>query len=148
MPQFARPDSDITDGSWLNQAASNVNMFQSIDEDVSSPNDSDWVESPSAPSSAAVAFGLSNITDPTSSSGHIMRMRRGKDIAGGAQINLTWELRQGYTGEGAQGTLINSFSDTNIPDSATTTTDTLSGAEADSITDYTDLQLRVVANQV
>lgn len=148
MPQFARPDADITDGTWLNASASAVDMFASIDEDVSSPNDADYIESVSAPSSAACAFGLSNVTDPLSSTGHIMRWRRGKNVAGGAQINLTVELRQGYTGEGAQGTLINSFSDTNIPDAFTTTTDTLSGAEADSITDYTDLQVRFVATQV
>lgn len=148
MPQFARPDADITDGTWLNEAASATDMFNSINEDVSSPNDSDYIQSVSAPSSAACAFGLSNITDPVSSSGHIMRWRRGKDVVGGAQIDLTVQLRQGYTGEGAQGTLINSFSDTNIPESFTTTTDTLSGAEADSITDYNDLQVRFVATQV
>lgn len=148
MAQFARPQADITDGAWLNQASSATDMYQSIDEDVSSPNDSDYIQSESAPSSSACAFDLSTIEDPVSSSGHIMRWRRSKNASGGAQINLTVELRQGYTGEGAQGTLINSFSDTNIPDAAATTTDTLSGAEADAITDYADLQVRFVATQV
>ena len=148
MAQFARPDADITDGTWLNASASATDMYQSIDEDVSSPNDADYIESVAAPSSAACAFGLSNVEDPVSSSGHIMRWRRGKNTAGGATINLTVELRQGYTGEGSQGTLINSFADNTIPDSFTTTTDTLSGAEADSITNYADLQVRFVATQV
>ena len=148
MVQFAQPDADITDGNWLNEAASNINMFQSIDEGSSAVNDADYIESPLAPVNEACAFNLSNVSDPLSSGGHIMRWRRGKDTAGGAQVDLTVQLRQGYVSEGAQGTLINAFSDTNIPDAFTTTTDTLTGAEADAITNYNDLQYRFVANQV
>lgn len=148
MAQFARPDADITDGAWLNEAGSAVNMFQSIDEDLAAPVDTDYVESESAPASSAVAFGLSNVTDPASSVGHIMRWRRSKEAAGGAQIDMTVQLRQGYVSEASLGTLIKSVADANVPDSATTTTATLSGAEADAITDYTDLQLRVIATQV
>jgi hypothetical protein len=152
MPQYAVPDADITDGNWLDQGSSNVDLYADIAPDtpgsIGAGDDTDYAESPSAPSSEACAFGLSNVEDPVSSSGHIMRWRRGKNAAGGAQIDLTVELRMGYTGEGSQGTLINTFSDTDLPDSAATTTDTLTGGEADAITDYTDLQVRFVANQV
>ena len=152
MPQYAVPSADITDGSWLNQAGSATNIFSSIVPDtpgsIGAGDDTDYAESDLAPASSAFAVDLSTVEDPVSSSGHIMRWRRGKNAAGGAQIDLTVQLRQGYTGEGAQGTLINSFSDTNIPDAFATTTDTLTGGEADTITDYTDLQLRLVANQV
>ncbi len=152
MAQYATPDADITDGTWLDEGASAVNLYDGLvpgtPGSIGAGDDSTYIESASAPSSAACAFGLSNVEDPAVSTGHIMRWRRGKNSAGGAQIDLTVELRQGYTNEGAQGTLINSFSDTAIPDSFTTTTDTLTGGEADSITDYSDLQLRVVANQV
>lgn len=151
MAQFAVPDADITDGNWLDEGASATNIFDGVAPNtpgsIGAGDDSDYAESDSAPSSSPVAFGLSTIEDPASSSGHIMRWRRGKNSAGGAQIDLTVELRQGYVSEGTPGTLINSFSDTDVPDSFTTTSDTLSGAEADAITDYSDLQVRFVANQ-
>lgn len=152
MAQYATPDADITDGTWLDEGAAAVNLYDGITPgtpgSIGAGDDSTYIESASAPSSAACAFGLSTIEDPAVSTGHIMRWRRGKNTSGGAQIDLTVELRQGYTSEGAQGTLINSFSDTNIPDAFATTTDTLSGAEADAITNYADLQVRFVANQV
>lgn len=152
MAQYAVPDADITDGNWLNQAASNVNMYLSIvpgtPGSIGAGDDATYVESESAPASSPVAFNLSNVEDPVTSSGHIVRWRRSKNAAGGSQIDLTVELRQGYVSEGSQGTLINTFADTNLPNAFATTTDTLSGAEADAITDYTDLQLRMVANQV
>ena len=152
MPQYAIPQGDITDGSWLDQGGSAVDLFSDIAPgtpgSIGAGDDATYAESDLAPASSACAFDLSTVEDPVSSSGHIMRWRRGKNAAGGAQIDLTVQLRQGYTGEGAQGTLINSFSDTNIPDAFATTTDTLSGGEADTITDYADLQLRLVANQV
>ena len=147
MSQFARPDADITDGAWLNEAASATDMYQSIDEDVSSPNDSDYVESEAGPSSSPVVFNLSAITDPVSSSGHVMRWRRSKS-GGGATLNLTVELRQGYVNEGSPGTLIKTVSDSDIPNGFATTTATLSAGEADAITDYSDLQVRIVATQV
>lgn len=150
MAQFAVPDADITDGAWLDEGGG-ATLFGHIAPDtpgsIGSGDDTDYIESESAPASSAVAVGLSDVEDPQSSSGHIMRWRRGKDASGGAQIDLTVELRQGYTGEGAQGTLIASVSDTAIPDTFTTTSNTLSAGEADAITDYTDLQLRMVANQ-
>ena len=146
MPQFARPNADITDGNWLNDAGSAVDLFASIDEVT--PSDTDFIESGLAPSSDAVAMHLSDPEDPQSSTGHIIRWRRGKNTSGGAQIDLTTQLRQGYVSEASQGTLITSQADNNIPDAFTTTSYTLSGAEADSITNYADLQLRIVANQV
>ena len=152
MAQYGTPNADLVDGTWLDEAASAVNLYDGLvpgtPGSIGAGDDSTYIESVAAPSSAACAFPLSNLEDPAVSTGHIMRWRRGKDAAGGSQIDLTVQVRQGYTGEGAQGTLINSFSDTAIPDAFTTTTDTLSGAEADAITDYTDLQVRFVANQV
>lgn len=152
MAQFATPDADITDGTWLDEGASNINLYDGLTPDtpgsIGAGDDTDYIESVSAPSAEACAFSLSNIEDPAVSTGHVMRWRRGKNSAGGSQIDLTVELRQGYVSEGTPGTLINTFSDTNIPDAFTTTSDTLTGGEADAITDYTDLQVRFVANQV
>src|SRR3990167_1664599 len=148
MAQYAIPDADVVDGNWLNQAASNVNLYQSIAPgtpgSIGAGDDATYAESPLAPVNEACAFRLSDVEDPQSSAGHIMRWRRGKDAAGGAQVDLTVELRQDYVNEGDQGTLINSFSDTNVPDAFATATDTLSGAEADAITGYADLFVRFV----
>ncbi len=146
MPQFARPDADIVDGAWLNDVGSAVDMFQSLDE--TSSNDADFVESELNPSASAVAFGLSDVEDPQVSTGHIVRYRYQKDATGGNQIDLVVELRQGYISEVTQGTLIHSEAHTNIPNGWTAGTFTLSAVEADSITDYNDLQLRMSANQV
>ena len=151
MAQYSTPDADITDGAWLNQAASNVNLYLGVVPDtpgaIGSGDDTDYAESEANPTASAAAFGLSTIEDPASSSGHIMLWRRGKDAAGGGQIDLTVELRQGYISEGTPGTLINTFSDTNLSETIATTTDTLTGPEADAITDYADLQVRFVADQ-
>ena len=39
MAQFARPDADISDGNWVNQAGNNTNLFASIDESVAADGD-------------------------------------------------------------------------------------------------------------
>jgi hypothetical protein len=151
MAQYATPSADVTDGSWVDQAASAVDMYLDIVPGTpgsqGSGDDTTYITSEANPSSSACAFDLSTVSDPVSSTGHIMRWRRAKDAASGGQIDLTVELRQGYTGEGSQGTLINTYSDTNLSETFAGQTDTLTGGEADAITDYSDLQIRFVANQ-
>jgi hypothetical protein len=57
----ARPDADVTDGSWLNELGTNTNLFASIDE--SAANDSDYIQSSLSPSTAdVVEINLSDIT--------------------------------------------------------------------------------------
>jgi hypothetical protein len=147
MAQFGRPSADTNNpGSWTTEGGGSTSIFQSIDESAAS--DADYVRSPLAPSSSVYVTELSNLEDPVSSSGHILRTRYAKDATGGAQINLTVELRQGYTNEGSQGTLIATRTFTNISNTFTTDSYTLSGAEADAITDYTSLFVRYVATQV
>jgi hypothetical protein len=151
MAQYATPDADIVDGTWLDEAASNVNLYDGIvpgtPGSIGAGDDATYIESVLNPSAAACAFGLSNISDPVASTGHIIRWRRGKDTAGGGQIDLTVQLRQGYVSEVTQGTQITSQADNNLSDTIATTSYTLSAGEADSITDYTDLQVRFSANQ-
>lgn len=148
MAQFGRPSTDTTnDGAWTTEAGGSTSIFQQIDESVAS--DSDYIRTALAPTSDVYVTKLTSITDPVSSSGHIMRWRRGKDSSGGATVNETVQLRQGYTNEGSPGTLIaTGVSAAATPDSFTTTTYTLSGAEADAITDYANLYFRFLANQV
>lgn len=145
MAQFARPSADTTLGNFTDEGGGTTDIFQSIDEATAS--DVDFIQSPTSPTSEVYVCALSSVTDPESSSGHIMRMRTSTDQDAEETLDFTQELRQGYTGEGGQGTLIATNSRSGV--SSTTWTDTsytLSGAEADSITDYSDLFYRFVVN--
>lgn len=139
--QFARPDSDITKENWDDAAGGNNNnvLYDEIDE--SAQNNADY--STSGPLSLLDTtetweVGLSNVIDPESSSNHIVRYAYGKDASGGSQINLTVRLMQGTT-------TIASWTHNNIANGFTLATQTLSGAQADSITNYSDLRLRFTA---
>lgn len=146
MPQFARPNSDALIGNFTDDAGGTTNIFGAIDEQ-SSPNDADFIQSPTSPVNEVYVCGLSSITDPESSSGHVMRMRTSADQDGQETIDFTQELRQGYVSEGTPGTLIASQQRLGVTSTAWTTSEhTLSGAEADAITDYSDLFLRFVVN--
>jgi len=147
VAQFGRPSADTSIGTWVDQADGVTNIYTTIDEYVAS--DADYIKSVSAPSSAPYATKLSNLEDPVSSSGHVLRCRMAKSAAGGAQIDATVQLRQGYVSEGTPGTLIATIaSTTNVSETFTDYSHSLSGAEADAITDYTSLFVRIVANQV
>jgi hypothetical protein len=146
MAQFGRPSTDTVNESWVENNDTSVDIFEMIDEVTA--DDGDYIKSASAPTSDAYVTKLTNLEDPLSSSGHTVRYRYQKDSAGGAQINLVVELRQGYVSEASQGTLIASATHNDISNGWTAGSITLSAGEADAITDYTSLFLRFVANQV
>lgn len=139
MAQFARPEADITRTAWDEDDGTTTDIWDQIDE--SAFDDADYIKSATPPGANEYETRLSDVTDPVSSSSHVMRWRRRKTPSAGAQINLTVRLLVGTT-------QITSQADTNIPTSFTTTTYTLSGAEADAITDYTDIRMEFVAAQV
>lgn len=146
MPQYARPDQDTTIGTYTDHAGGTTDIFQAIDE--ASANDSDFIRSVTSPSSAVYVCRLSDITDPVSSANHIMRMRTSCDQDAQETLDFTQQLRQGYTNEGAQGTLIATQTRAAVNSTTwTTSAYTLSGAEADAITDYTALYFRFVVNK-
>ncbi len=146
MAQFARPEADTYNGDgWTEDDGDTTNMFQEIDETAA--DDNDYVRSPATPTSDAVVFRLSDVTDPVSSSGHILRVRYSADQASQEAIDFVIELRLSYVNEGSQGTLINTKTISDVTSTSwTTDADTLSGAEADAITDYTALYVRIVCN--
>lgn len=146
MPQFGRPITDTANDGWTEDDGTAATIFDQIDE--SSADDLDYIRSPLAPTADVYVTKYSAVEDPQSSTGHVVRYRYRKDAAGGAQIDLTVELRQGYVNEGAPGTLIAQWVHANISDVITAVGQALSGAQADAITDYSNLFLRVVANQV
>lgn len=134
--QYARPNADITDGSWTNESGNNTNLYASIDESVI--NDSDYIQSSQSPSSADVTeIGLSSVGDPGTDLGHVVRYRYKKDTAGG-QIDLTVRLMQG-------GTEIASWSHADIGTGFVTATQTLTNPQAANITNYADLRIKFEA---
>lgn len=147
MAQFARPDADLVIGSWTEDDDTTDALFGEIDEATRDDADFDKSEDlTAAGDTSAFAVSLSDVTDPESSSGHTIRAALRKQ--GTAQMDATVELRQGYTSEASQGTLIATLSQSALTTSFTEYTHTLSSAEADAITDYTDLQLRFTGTYV
>ena len=147
MAQFGRPSVDTynSDG-WTEDDGTSTNMWDEINE--ASASDTDYIRSALAPSNDAYVTKLTTLEDPVSSSGHTVRWRWGKDASGGATITGTVELRQGYTNEGSQGTLIATCANAEtVPETFTDDSYALTGGEADAITNYADLYLRFVANQ-
>jgi hypothetical protein len=137
MAQFARPDQDVV--SWT------TGTFADIDESVAS--DSDFISSETSPADDVYVCRLSAVTDPSSSSDHIIRYRYRKSDAGAPQQDLTVQLREGYVNEGSPGTLIEEWVHTDISATFATATQTLGSTEADSITDYASLYMRFSANE-
>lgn len=126
MAQFARPSSDISNvGSWTPTP-----LWQQIDETPF--DDADFFDSGTG-AAESCEVGLSSVTDPVSSTGHTFRFRASLSGAG-----LSVEFKQGST-------VIATYVSVILAD-ATFQSDeyTLSGAEADAISDYAALSLRFV----
>jgi hypothetical protein len=145
MAQFGRPSTDTTRDNWEEDDGTTTSIFDQIDESVQ--DNADFIRTVLTPTSDVYVTKLTTLEDPLSSSGHILRIAYGKDTTGGDQIDIVVELRQGYTNEGAQGTLINTKTFTDVASGFTLDADTLSGAEADAITDYANLYVRIVGNK-
>lgn len=147
MAQFANPDGDHDIDSWLDDNGNNNSiMFDDIDEGVASA-DGNFIRSPANPSDGTAQdciVTMSNVTDPVSSSGHIIRVRWRKNAAAGRNIDARCRL---YVGDpNAGGTLIATLLVTNIGSTFVDSTATLTGTEADNITDYNDLYYRLTGD--
>lgn len=136
MPQFARPDSTVTAGGWTGVGV--AALWDNLNE--TSASDADYDQTASGPVNDAMEVGLTDVSDPLVGTGHIVRYRLSKDAAAGRTIDITVELRQGTT-------VIASWVESNVSETFTLFEHTLATAEADAITSYTDLRLRIIANQ-
>jgi hypothetical protein len=145
MAQIARPEADILSAGFTNAADETQDLYASIDEPVI--DDSDYISSPTAPADAVSVFRLSDLADPLSPTDHLLRYRYSSSDVGGAQVDLTVQVRQGYTSEAAQGVLVAERTHADISDEVTYEQGTLTADEADLITNYADLFLRLVFNQ-
>lgn len=139
---FARPDSDVsndTDGDSNRWTASTGTLLYAV-LDETTPDDSDYALSPTASGDQGFEVGLSDVSDPQVSDNHVLRYRY-RRAAGSFQIvDLDVELRQGNT-------VIAGWSHINIGTSWVTAERTLTQAQADSITNYTNLRLRFTSTR-
>lgn len=144
MPQFARPSADTNNpGGFTDQAGGSTNIYTTINE--STPNDTNYIRSPTSPVNAVYVTKLSAVTTPGLTTGHVMRMRTAVDVANQQAITITQQLRQGYVSEAAPGTLIASQTRAGITSTTWVTSEyTLTPAEASSITDYSNLYYRFI----
>lgn len=133
--QFAAPTSDITVGLW-----SATPLWQKIDESVAS--DADLIVSATNPSNDTSEVLLNTgLTDPISSTNHVLSYRYKKSANAGRQIDLTVRLIQGTS-------ILATFTHTAIGGTIVQADQTLTGTQADSITNYGDLRIRFTANAV
>ncbi len=119
------PNSDVSAGTWLSSLGGALNA--AIDETAS--DDADYISTETLGDQCTV--GLQTAGDPATSTGHIARYRLRGDGTSGIQVSLM---------QGA--TVIATWTHDPAPVSWTTYSQTLSGAEADSITDYSALRFR------
>ena len=134
MAQFAVPDADTaTPAGWTNSG------FARLDEGAPGDDLLAHLAQGNQGSNFGLDKGLTDITDPAVSTGHVLRARWSKPT-GNRTTNGRLELWQGVPGSG---TLIATLAIANLPTALQIDTLALSGAEADAITDYAAIQLRV-----
>lgn len=125
--QILHPNADVSAGAWRPSVGSD--MYSVINDSL----DADYVNLADADGDT-FEVALQDGVDPASSSGHVVSYRlRGR----GGQITVS--LRQGSSTE------IAAWTHDVAPGTFGTFVQTLSGGEADAITDYSDLRLRFVA---
>lgn len=125
--QLLAPISDLSAGGW--SPSSGSDLYAMLDESAAS--DADYIVSSSATScEIRLAVGA----DPGASTGHVLRYRL---LAGSGSIAVA--LKQGST-------TIASWGPHALTGAAQDFAQTLSGAEADSITDYSDLRVVLTAS--
>ena len=133
MTQYARPDSDVSDGSWYNSADNQTNLYSYIDE--ASASDSDYIyATDDFGSTNTCILGLGDVTDPSSAADHKFTIRTMED-AGMSSVSVTVTLQQGTT-------TIRAASH-NPGSSFSNHTTILTTAQANSISDYSALRLKI-----
>ncbi len=136
MAQFARPNADRTDGDWENESGDGTNLYDSINE-ITADDDTTYIRCDNSAANPCTVE-LETVTDPASSANHTIRYRYRKDAP--QSLNLTIRLKQGAT------TIASKYESTMLQGSYTDGSFTLSTAEADAITDYSDLHIQFESN--
>jgi hypothetical protein len=136
LPQFSRPVSLISNSGW--RATSGTELWDMLDESISDEGGT-VVATPLPPDLSpgnSLTVGLAPLTDPLSSTEHVIQIRARKPSSG-VRIDGTVELLEGAT-------VIATMSIANLATSTWTDYSyALTPAEADAITDYSALRLRI-----
>lgn len=125
--QAAAPIADISAGSWL--PSSGGSLYATLDDTSADDGDYIYVNEPGS----MCEVRLASLGDPNVSSSHTLRYRLSSPVS--ASIRIT--LMQGAV-------QIAQWTEATTP-ALTTYSHALSGAEADAITDYTNLRVRLEA---
>lgn len=135
MVQTAKPTSDDSNSGWLNSNENTTDVWSYVDG--TAPDTGTYMHSDSSPtSSELILFGIQSLTDPAVSTGHVLRPYLAKDATGGKDITFTIQLLEGAS-------IRKSYTAVPTSTSYAQFSSTLSAAEADAITDYTSLQIRI-----
>lgn len=137
MAQYARPDSTIAAGGW---SYSTLSLHEDTDEET--PNgDTDYAEASS--DDTTMELGLSSVSDPGSSTGHVLRFTAEALNYGGGPEKLDVDLYD--TG----GLICHAFVNEAINRGSYTEHEyTLAGDEADSISDYSTLEVHFIVDSL
>jgi hypothetical protein len=144
--QASKPTATPTPGTWID-AGSGTNLHLSLDE--TSPDDSDYATNFTFPfflgggGVESFAVTMESMTDPASSIGHFLHYRYFLFGYNGSDVQLTVSLLCGATF--IVGSSVDLFADTGIVVAGTIA---LSNAQADAITDYSQLKVTVDVQDV
>ena len=140
MVQTLNATADVHVGAWRTDTNASTSLYAAL-ADVS---DANYIKSEVSPANSpyVVTLGFRRRIR-CRSTGHTVTWKHRNP--GGGTLNLTVQLRQSYVSEVSQGTLVATWTESAIPSTFTTVTKTLTGGEADSITNYGALSLRFVA---
>ena len=143
--QLGLPVADLVTTGWAKDDA--TNYFEDVNDGEVPDAASTAIRSPNNPVASPISFDLTSLTDPTNDRLHTVAVGWQRET-GTRVLTLDIQLRQGYVNESTLGTLIAS--------SGAITASTTAGwagsilqltpTEADNITDYADLQIRLLAD--
>ena len=134
VQQISRPTNIVTAGSWSVVGA--ANLYDAVNEET--VDDSSYIQSEENPANDTVEFTLAALGTPETRTNHVVHYRFAEDINSSGAQTLIVQLVEGTTVIAQK---------TETP--TTTLTDgtlTLTEAEAQAITDYTNLRIRFIAN--
>lgn len=147
MPQYASPTADVITTSFASQTGATGSLYTYIDDSDHTPDNADYIVCNTSPSNNVYVCKLGALSDPLTNTGHVISFTYARSVDTNAeQIDLNVGLFQDYASEVSKGTMIANTDITDIPYGWTSNTLTLSGAQAESITDYANLFLRFVFN--
>lgn len=135
MTQTARPISDTSIGGWLGDGDETTNLWDRVDDETTTQ----YIKAEDGVNDT-IEFDIDDLTDPVGNTLHVITFEMQGTGSGGPEwCNV--QLFEGATERAASGNQQNRAS-------WGTKTYTLTTGEADAITDYTNLSLKVVSSSL